>query len=91
MPTSLRRRPNRVDLTYVEMIHPADFQHDAVGEDNPEGRTLRITHHLFRTNLEKGVILRARVRGVFLSQQNDAKVVAQCYARFAAADPPLSM
>ena len=79
-----------LDLTYVEMIHPADFQHDTVGGNGPEGPASRITHHLFRTNLEKGVILRARVRGVFLSSRDDAKVAAQCYAAFAAAAPPLS-
>jgi hypothetical protein len=77
------------DLTYVEMVHPADFQHDELGRDASDGGTLRIAHRLFRTNLEKGVILRARVRGVFFARRGDMAAAAKCYAAFAAADPPL--
>ena len=53
------------------------------------GDMLRIAHRLFRTNLEKGVILRARVRSVFLARRGDTAAAAQCYAAFATADPPL--
>jgi hypothetical protein len=77
------------ELSYAEMVHAADFQHDELSwEDRPHG-VLRIAHRLFRTSLEKGVILRARVRGVFLPRQNDAAIAAECYAAFVAADPPL--
>ena len=79
-----------VDLTYVEMLHPVDFQHDELSRGEPGGGTLRIVHRLFRTSLEKGVILRARVRGVFVKRQGDAEAAAECYASLAAADPPLS-
>ena len=37
------------DLTYVEMVHPADFQHDELSWDASGGDTLRIAHRLFRT------------------------------------------
>ena len=77
------------DLTYVEMVHPADFQHDELGWDASGGDMLCLAHRLFGANLEKGVILRARVRGVFLARQGDMAAAAQCYAAFAAADPPL--
>ena len=78
-----------VDLSYVEMVHPADFQHDELSPGRPGGGALRIAHRLFRTSLEKGVILRARVRGVFVNRRDDAEAAAECYAAFAAADPPL--
>jgi len=39
--------------------------------------------------LEKGVLLRTRVRGAFLRREGDARLAAALYAAFAAADPPL--
>ncbi len=78
------------DLSYAEMIHPADFQQDDLRGASPGNGTLRLTHRLFCTSLEKGVILRARVRGVFLRRRDDARVATRCYAEFAAAAPPLS-
>jgi hypothetical protein len=39
--------------------------------------------------LEKGVMLRARVRGVFLPRRQDESLAAECHAAFAAAEPPL--
>jgi len=77
------------DLTYVEMVHPADFQYDELRRDECGGQTVQIAHRLFRTSLEKGVILRARVRGIFLKRQGDTQCAAECYAAFAGADPPL--
>jgi hypothetical protein len=77
------------DLSYVEMVHPADFQCDEFLPDESRGDMVCIAHRLFRTNLEKGVILRARVRGIFLKRFDDMKIAAQCYADFAGADPPL--
>ena len=96
-----------VDFSYIEMVHPADFEHDELaggvsgdavhcGAAVPAAHcgaavpaALRITHRLFRTTLEKGVILRARVRGVFVNRHDDARSAADCYAAFATADPPL--
>ena len=49
------------DLTYVEMVHPVYFQCDELSPCDSGGNLLRIAHRLFRTCLEKGVILR-RVR-----------------------------
>jgi hypothetical protein len=77
------------DLSYVEMVHPADFQCDEFPRDESREDIVCTTHRLFRTNLEKGVILRARVRGIFLKRSDDRKIAAQCYAAFAGADPPL--
>jgi hypothetical protein len=77
------------DLSYVEMVHPADFQYDELQPTESGGQAARVTHRLFRTNLEKGVILRGRVRGIFLKRFADLEIAAQCYAAFAGADPPL--
>jgi hypothetical protein len=76
-------------VSYAEMVHPADFQHDELSRGVSGDRTLHIAHRLFRTSLEKGVILRARVRGIFVDRRDDARAAAACYAAFAAADPPL--
>ena len=79
--------------TYVEMIHPADLRRDewAWQPARPDGiASVRLRHHLFAVpSLEKGVILRARARGVFMPQGADPAAVARCYCAFAAADPPL--
>jgi hypothetical protein len=77
------------DLSYVEMVHPADFQYDELRRDEFGGHAVHIAHRLFRTSLEKGVILCARVRGIFLKRRGDTECAGQCYAAFAGADPPL--
>jgi hypothetical protein len=76
-------RPAGTDFSYVEMIHPAD---DAGGA-NEVGR---ISRELFAAFLEKGVILRARLRGVFLPRHGDAELAAEAYQQFLAAPPPLT-
>ena len=75
-------------VSYVEMIHPADFHRDQL-RAAPRGGSLEWRHRLFPETLEKGVILRARVRGVFLPRQDDLASAAAHYAAFAAAEPPL--
>jgi hypothetical protein len=82
-----RLRPS--DLSYVEMVHPADFCHDALANEPEQPFRVRATHCLFSNALEKGVILRGRVRGIFLPRGNDMAVAAAAYAQFAAEDPPL--
>jgi hypothetical protein len=77
-----------VDFTYVEMVHPSDFHSCDISHDRETGwATLR--HSLFSSSLEKGVILRARLRGAFLPRDDDEVAAASCFARFLAAAPPL--
>jgi hypothetical protein len=45
---------------------------------------------LFSQQLEKGVILRARVRGTWLPADRDESLAAASYRNFAALDPPLT-
>jgi hypothetical protein len=88
-PSCVLFRLSNTDLTYAEMVHPADFQRDEISPTGQEGGTVRIAHRLFRTTLEKGVILRARVRGAFFLRSGDAEAASRCYREFAAAEPPL--
>jgi hypothetical protein len=87
------------ELAYVEMVHPADFRQCRLSR---RGEELVVEHGLFaEKDLEKGVILRARVRGLLLrstapdragaSQAAAVEVIAaEAYERFVAAPPPLT-
>ena len=75
-------------LSYVEIVHPADFFRDELlCRPGSPGAGLR--HPLFPEPLEKGVILRARLRGLFLPAEDDLRFAGEAYAAFAASDPPL--
>jgi hypothetical protein len=76
------------DLTYVEMIHPLDFVHSSFRETAP-GEVEHATQ-LFRGRLEKGVILRSRLCGVFVPRSDDVNSAIACYNNFAASEPPLT-
>ncbi len=79
----------RTPFSYVEMVHPADGQGSTAAGSREQATLFRTRHRLFAERLEKGVMLRSRVRGVFLERSNDLQVAAGCFAEFAAADPPL--
>ncbi len=83
-------RSPRGPLSYVAMVHPADFHHDELClETGDSTRTARIVHNLFSEPLEKGVILRARVRGALVPPADDCRMAAEIYREFAATEPPL--
>jgi len=89
-PGCLLLRPSGTELSYAQMVHPADFRQGQLLA-GPEGDgTMRVSHELFSERLEKGVILRSRVRGVFVAREADTRIAAACYTHFAAAEPPLS-
>ncbi|MHC4178090.1 MAG: hypothetical protein ACYSWU_11325 [Planctomycetota bacterium] len=83
-------RPAGSELSYAQMVHPTDFRHDQLSGSPEDQGTMQVRHQLFSQRLEKGVILRARMRGVFLPRDGDARIAAACYAVFADAEPPLS-
>jgi len=83
-------RLREADLSYVEMIHPADFRGDELVACGDPQASWRLRHRLFPEPLEKGVILRARVRGLFCPRDGDQRMAAESYAAFAGSDPPLS-
>lgn len=73
---------------YAEMVHPAEFDVPQVVAADDH---LALTHHLFSGRLEKGVILRCRIRGSFLTGGADlAQRVSAAYHRFRAAKLPLT-
>jgi hypothetical protein len=75
------------NFSYAEMVHPSDFVSSCFQET-----ALEIEHstQLFRGPLEKGVILRSRLRGVILPRSNDVAAAIACYQEFAASEPPLT-
>ncbi len=80
--------------SYLEMIHPADFCgtriHSQLAPPSKEPCTL-IEHQLFRQRLEKGVILRARIRAALVTRQDDEACALSAYEHFAASEPPLTV
>jgi hypothetical protein len=79
-----------MELSYAQMVHPADFRSGRLVAGPENEGTMHVSDQLFSQALEKGVILRARVRGVFLPRSGDQRIAAACYAAFAEAEPPLS-
>jgi hypothetical protein len=75
--------------SYIEMVHPADFN-QSVLRKLPGGET-ELSHRLFAGRLEKGVILRSRVRAIFVPSENDLALASACYADFAASEPVLTV
>lgn len=84
-------RTGDAGLSYVEMVHPADYQESEAFIDDSAPPRGQLAHKLFAERLEKGVILRARVRAGFVDRQNDEAVALVAFQNFAAAEPPLTV
>jgi hypothetical protein len=80
------------DWSYAEMIHSADFQQDqlALRKTAEERCRASLEHRLFPGTLEKGVILRARIRGIFVPRTDDCSRVADDYQQFLRSPLPLT-
>ena len=76
------------DMAYGEMVHPADVDSEELVTRDEE--SVELVHHLFAQPLEKGVILRARARGVFAPAEMAKSAVASAYTDFLAAPLPLT-
>jgi hypothetical protein len=87
-PGCLVFRQRATTTSYAEMIHTADFYRDTLAAVNESN--MQLTHQLFVSSLEKGVILRARIRGVFLPASDDKRLAAEVYAALQSAPPPLT-
>jgi len=74
--------------SYAEMIHPTDFHSFATLPDR-ESTGVLFRHTLFTSSLEKGVILRARLRGLLLPREDDEATADACFRRFL--DTPLPL
>ncbi len=79
------------DFSYVEIVVPAEGQSsrcEIVTEGS--GARIRLTHELFAERLEKGVILRSRVIGLWIDRPNDLVVAHRHYQALVSAAPPLT-
>jgi hypothetical protein len=80
------RTPNG-KFSQVEMLPPSDFEATRL-LCTPPGPSL--SHKLFGGSLEKGVILRSRVRWALVPRENDAEAAAALYDDFVASPLPLT-
>jgi hypothetical protein len=78
-------------LVYAEMIHPADFHRSTIKPRAGNESSLCLSHQLFPRRLEKGVILRSRIRSFFTPAETDPATFADAYEEFAASGPPLTV
>jgi hypothetical protein len=76
------------DVVYGEMFHPADVERETLVVIDEQ--SIELVHHLFTQPLEKGVILRARARGVFAPSDAAQSAIASAYAEFLSAPLPLT-
>jgi hypothetical protein len=79
-------RPGGAEWSYVEMVH----SHACDSEIGTVANVSSLRHRLFAERLEKGVILRTRVRGVFLDRKQDVERARTAYQEFLAAPPSLT-
>ena len=79
-------RPAGQDFSYAEMIHPADAHGTRLESQAVDrGQRVELSHQLFAERLEKGVILRARVLGLWLDRAGDQDAAAKHFQAFLAA------
>lgn len=78
---------SRHDASYCEMVHPSDWRGLDVRQ---RGRGIELSWSLLGHVMEKGVIRRLRVRGIFLGGRAEDTVVSALYSDFAGSPPPLT-
>jgi hypothetical protein len=74
--------------SYVEMVHPSDFT-ECVLRSDAAGH-VELSNRLFQGRLEKGVILRSRLRVLIVPREDDVAAASACYSEFAISEPPLT-
>lgn len=91
------------ESSYVEMAHVEDIRqlafawHDKVHEGSASGKQtheageIETGFRLFGGPLEKGVILRTRLRAALLSREGDLERASELYEQFLAEPPPLAV
>ena len=85
----LIRAPNAA-WSYLELIYPSDFARATLAWDAASQRAVRLTSFLFPESLEKGVIRRARIRGLFLPRSGDEAAALAAYREFVDSPLPLT-
>ncbi len=82
-------RSSKNDWSYAEITHPEDRGVSQV--ERCQGESLLVQRQLGGDFMEKGVIRRLRVRGVFLPPENDIELATNCLASLATENPPLTV
>lgn len=79
-------------VSYVELVQAGDGAELRVvgGPATSDGVSQRVEQRLLREFLEKGVIRRSRLRGLFVPRADDEAAAAAASAAFAASEPPLT-
>lgn len=85
---SLLLRPIHESWSYAEATHPEDRGESQI--DRSQDDMISIQRQLGGRFLEKGVIRRLRVRGVFLPRENDLELAAHYLASLTTEQPPLT-
>jgi len=88
VPGCLVFRPAGGGPRYVEMVHPADHVDDEIRIDAGAG-LVDVRHRVFVGSLEKGVILRSRIRGAWTAPDCELRQIVAAYESFCTAQPPL--
>lgn len=76
--------------SYVEMVHPLDFVQGRLCVTAAADDTVLLSHTLIDCRMEKGVIIRARLRGCFFDRADDMAAATRQYEEFAGSALPLS-
>ena len=78
---------------YVEMVHPHDVSRRIIQSPNRDlhvpGSELAVRYALFGHDLDKGVIVRGRLRGLWVSTKSPGEAIGQAYQEFLELPPPL--
>jgi hypothetical protein len=82
-------RPNNTSFSYCEMVHPSDFVSSTITQTEQQD-IAQLSHELFPQSLEKGVIRRGRVRGIFVPRERDVECAREHFLEFADSKPVLS-
>ena len=81
------------DTYYVEMIQPNDcarrIRLEAAEARSGTATTLSTRYGLFGHDLEKGVVLRARLRGLWIRSRSPESDAQACFEAFLSEPPPL--
>jgi len=83
-------RLNGNAVSYVEMVHPADFSSAQFAVGGETAQCVQSRFHLFEERLERGVIRRARARGLLCPREGDEMVAREGYLRLLASEWPLT-
>lgn len=78
------------ECSYLQMIFPGDASHTVLSSPSEAPQAWHLSNPLFPESLEKGVIRRGRIRGLFLSRANDEAAALAAYEEFVVSPLPLT-